>query len=263
MKNFGNFLFFLIILIKFTINCDAYETKFIAHAGGAINGNVYTDSIKAVKNSINNNFKYIEIDLRKTSDNYLFGFHDWNSLLIKENIATHKLILNYKEKFEKKNLSKSDLIYLNLHLQYPLILETEIIDIFTNNNSIFLVTDKIQDFKLLETKFNSFRNRVYVEISSIKNYIFSLFYNIENRIFFTDLDFFDRLFINIFNIKNIVFDKKVVQNVEVVKTLIKYKKEKKGLFVYTINNQEELKNIQKILGLNLFVYTDFLKPNSN
>lgn len=49
----------------------------IAHAGGAIDGNAYTNSLEATRLSIDNGFSLIELDFSKTSDGVWFATHDW------------------------------------------------------------------------------------------------------------------------------------------------------------------------------------------
>ena len=58
-------------------NDELAKQHLIAHAGAAIDGNIYTNSREAVENSIKNGRKYIEIDLIKTSDGYYVAAHDW------------------------------------------------------------------------------------------------------------------------------------------------------------------------------------------
>lgn len=51
------------------------QEYFIAHAGGEIDGFSYTNSVEAVINSINNEFKYIELDISLTTDSQLVCMH--------------------------------------------------------------------------------------------------------------------------------------------------------------------------------------------
>lgn len=49
----------------------------IAHAGGAIDGNPYTNSSEALLLSIKGGFRLIEVDFSKTSDGFWIAAHDW------------------------------------------------------------------------------------------------------------------------------------------------------------------------------------------
>lgn len=65
---------------------------FIAHAGGPISKNIYTNSKESVLNSLKNGFKYIELDLLITKDNHIIAAHDWS--FINENQNNTPLTLN-------------------------------------------------------------------------------------------------------------------------------------------------------------------------
>ena len=49
----------------------------IAHAGGGINGETYTNSLEALSENYKKGFKYFEIDFSFTKDNHLVCLHDW------------------------------------------------------------------------------------------------------------------------------------------------------------------------------------------
>ncbi|MFQ5560780.1 MAG: sulfatase-like hydrolase/transferase, partial [Nitrospinota bacterium] len=51
--------------------------RFIAHAGGGIDGYTYTNSLESLNASYDRGFRIFEIDFRKTSDGYYVGAHDW------------------------------------------------------------------------------------------------------------------------------------------------------------------------------------------
>lgn len=53
------------------------EIHRIAHAGGAINSNTYTNSYDALDYNLKNGFKYFELDFLFTSDGQLVCAHDW------------------------------------------------------------------------------------------------------------------------------------------------------------------------------------------
>lgn len=65
-----------------TANCIASENDFnpqrIAHAGGGINGETYTNSYEALDLNKKKGFLYFEIDFSFTRDDKLVCIHDWN-----------------------------------------------------------------------------------------------------------------------------------------------------------------------------------------
>lgn len=61
------------------INVNASDSKrFIAHAGGEIDGHKYTNSLEAMDYHYNKGFRLFELDIIKTSDEVYVAAHDWN-----------------------------------------------------------------------------------------------------------------------------------------------------------------------------------------
>lgn len=59
---------------------DSYSAdarRFIAHAGGAIEGHTYTNSLEAMNLSYKKGFRLFELDIIKTADNSFVAAHDW------------------------------------------------------------------------------------------------------------------------------------------------------------------------------------------
>lgn len=54
-----------------------YDYNVIAHAGGGIDGHIYTDSLEAINHSYANGTRLFDIDLRFTSDFEIVLRHDW------------------------------------------------------------------------------------------------------------------------------------------------------------------------------------------
>ena len=59
---------------------DGEHPKLIAHAGGAVYGYRLTNSLDALNHSYEEGFRFIEVDLNKTSDGELVLIHDWDSV---------------------------------------------------------------------------------------------------------------------------------------------------------------------------------------
>lgn len=53
------------------------NNRFIAHAGGMIDGHKYTNSLEAMDRNYKNGFRLFELDISKTSDNIYVAAHDW------------------------------------------------------------------------------------------------------------------------------------------------------------------------------------------
>ena len=62
-------------------HAEAYSTdtsRFIAHAGGLIDGHTYTNSLEALNNSYRKGFRLFELDIIKTTDGKYVAAHDWD-----------------------------------------------------------------------------------------------------------------------------------------------------------------------------------------
>jgi len=258
MRHFGSIFLFLLI---FFYQSNSFSKKiYIAHAGGSYDGFIYTNSINAIKESISKNFKYIEIDLNLSSDNNFFGLHNWNDLEKIEYLNQSK-IKKLKKKHQLNEIKIDDIENFNKNSKIDIITEKRLVKILKNYPEITIITDKTQNFDKLEKLSQILKNDVYVEISNKQNYIKSLFYNLDKRLFYSSLGKIDQIFIKLLNIENIVVSKNLFYD-EKKKILISnlIKDDKITLYIFTINEKSELNIFNDIS--NFYIYTDFLKPHS-
>ncbi|MDR1719462.1 MAG: hypothetical protein LBR67_04985 [Dysgonamonadaceae bacterium] len=138
------------------------EPILIAHAGGEIEGHIYTNSVEAVIQSISNQYKFIELDLRKTADNHIVALHDWKRF--------HKFS-GYEGKSERLELSqcKQRVLFDKFH---PATAE-DINKLFIGSGC-FLVTDKIRDYDLLNSEIQISKDSMLVECFSYHSYLRAL-----------------------------------------------------------------------------------------
>lgn len=139
--------------------------SFIAHAGGNINGHIYTNSREAVENSLKNGFKFIEIDFLVTSDGHLVAIHDWESFRRITGVYMNTSI-NLKE---LKNL--------HIYNRYHVLSGKDISEIMKSNANMLLITDKIKNISLL-VKEIPFKERIFVEVFNRFDYIKCLWYGV-------------------------------------------------------------------------------------
>jgi len=59
---------------------DTQPPRLIAHAGGAVFGYRYTNSMEALDQAYENGFRHIELDFEQTSDGKYVLIHDWDSM---------------------------------------------------------------------------------------------------------------------------------------------------------------------------------------
>ena len=55
------------------------KRRFIAHAGGAVNGKTYTNSLEALNSSYEKGFRFFELDILRSADQCFLAAHDWPS----------------------------------------------------------------------------------------------------------------------------------------------------------------------------------------
>ena len=140
--------------------------------------------------------------------------------------------------------------------KYTLLKEDQIIEIFENNKELILVTDKIDNYKLIYKKFK-FQDRLIVEVFTIKDYFRAKFNGVKNPMFlFTD-GRRNILYSILFNIKLISIS---TANVKKYENFLNYLyKNKVSIFSFSSNS---LEFNQKYIGKSITgVYTDFWSIN--
>jgi hypothetical protein len=138
---------FLVVLLSSCCkenNCSdvdepPYWEHFIAHAGGAIDGDLYTNCLEALDLSYSKGCKLFELDLVLTTDGKIVAQHDPPGITEAEFMA-------------RPILGK----YTPLNME-------AINRWFQNHPDAILVTDKISDPQMIFDQF-SFRNRVIMEL---------------------------------------------------------------------------------------------------
>jgi hypothetical protein len=129
--------------------------RFIAHAGGAIDGITYTNSIEAMDLAYKKGFRLIELDIIKTRDGHFVGSHDWGFWQketgyegeIPPDLETFK-----QYKFQGKyHLPAMDMIN----------------DWFRKHPDAILVTDKVNDPEAFVAGFID-RDRLMMELFSLE-----------------------------------------------------------------------------------------------
>lgn len=122
---------------------------FIAHAGGVISNNTYTNSKESVLKSLQNGFKYIELDLLITKDDHIIAAHDWSFITNKHNNDIQLTLNEVINVYKNKNIT--------------LLTGKDIHELMLKNKNWILITDKIRDFSLLEREI-PLKNRIIVEV---------------------------------------------------------------------------------------------------
>ncbi len=136
---------------------EIIKDHWIAHGGG-VGEFHYTNCAEAVKDSLDKGFTYIEIDLAITTDGHLVGAHTWREL---------KALLG-SEELSDAPMSRADIEALRPRWRRTPLFADDICRILQEHPEMVLVTDKVQNFKLLKQQI-PFADRMIVEAFSTHN----------------------------------------------------------------------------------------------
>ena len=139
------------------VSCDRKPIKYIAHAGGRIDGYTYTNSLEAVNHAIECGIEVVELDLCLTKDSVLVAAHDWPHF--------HK-ISGYVG--DTMPIMAADFCNRRIFGKYHPLTKEMIDSLMQQYPSLCLMTDKISDPNVL-CQFQ-YRERIMVEAFSIDDY---------------------------------------------------------------------------------------------
>lgn len=138
---------------KETYDFEPSVDRYIAHAGGEVNGHAYTNTKQALDQNYAKGFRLFELDIIKTSDGKLVAAHDWNmwSRFTEYQGALPPTLAEFK-----KHTIYGD--YTTLDMQ-------GINDWFAAHPDAILVTDKLSDPIAFAEKFVD-KDRLIMELFS-------------------------------------------------------------------------------------------------
>lgn len=219
----------------------------IAHAGGAIDSFIYTNSKEALENAIKNEYKFIELDLVVTNDNNIAAAHSFQDF---NEFTGHTPIDSAISSVDFKNRR----LFGYLH---PLLSE-DINKLFSMNKDVLLVTDKIRDFDLINESLDIERERMLVEVFTYTSYAEAL----RKGIKYPMLSIWNEELLN--HYMRYIYLRKVRMIViphDLVYTcpdkLKKLHEKGVAIFVYAINNPSETNNKDFILKYGGKIVTGF------
>lgn len=139
----------------------AFDPLLIAHAGGAIDGNVYTNSREAMIAAEAAGYKYIEFDLHYTADSVLVATHSWSDFNEQTGFAEYGDSVPLAADFSSRRI----------YGKYTPLTAAEIDSFFRANEHLNLVTDKISNPDILERHFPALKERMVVEAFDYDDYV--------------------------------------------------------------------------------------------
>ena len=248
MKNFLQlFIISLLLSCSTQERSEDFSFEYIAHAGGAIDNCVYTNSREAMEQALANGFRFVEFDLLFTSDSILVAAHSWSE---------------FNEMTDSAHLGNavplySDFSSRKIYGKYTPLSAREINDFFEQHDSLFLVTDKMSQPELLQEYFPNLNERMVVEAFSFQHYCrlkshgyYRVFYScmaddIMSTLLSTSIDEIEWMALHTSAFDNYLF--KLVNH---------FKQFNVALF--TVNDLEDIP--LEYRGMVKMVYTDFLWP---
>ncbi|WP_163336844.1 sulfatase-like hydrolase/transferase [Desulfopila sp. IMCC35008] len=132
----------------------ANPDRIIAHAGGAVDGHKYTNSLEALNVNYEKGFRKFELDIIKTSDGHFVAAHDWQFW---------KKITGYEGDLPPK---RDDFLKTKLLGKYTSLDITEINNWFDQHPDATLVTDKTNEPLQFSSKFVD-SSRLIMELFSV------------------------------------------------------------------------------------------------
>ena len=153
-------LLFLPLLFSCVTQETVLRAELIAHAGGEIDGNVYTNSFEALEQAVSRGYKYIELDLLLTSDSVLVAAHSWEEF---NNITGYG-------QWGDSVPTAAQFAESRIHNRYTPLTAQMINDFFSKHDSLYLVTDKVSDPTTLARNFPGLKQRMVVEAFSYAHY---------------------------------------------------------------------------------------------
>ena len=139
---------------------NEFALQLIAHAGGAIDSCVYTNSREAMQQAFAKGYRFIEFDLLFTSDSVLVAAHSWDEF---------NRMTGFGHMGDSAP-SYSDFASRKICGRYTPLSAAEINIFFERNDSLYLVTDKISDPDVLQSYFPQLKERMVVEAFSFQHY---------------------------------------------------------------------------------------------
>jgi glycerophosphoryl diester phosphodiesterase len=137
------------------ITFESSIDRYIAHAGGQVEGIKYTDSKEALDYNYAQGFRLFELDIIETSDGHFVAAHDWNHWK-KETNFQGKVPVSLTE-FKKHKIRKK---YTSLDM-------SAISQWFSQHPDALLISDKVNRPKEFAQQFVD-KNRLVMELFSLK-----------------------------------------------------------------------------------------------
>lgn len=167
-----------------------FSNKVMAHALGGYDGNIYNNTEEALQNSIQNGFKFIEVDMTLTSDNKLVCTHGFDAAsCVKTGVKQYNEVPTYKQFMTTKLHEKYKAIKVSTLIKYmkkypDLLLEIDLKDQDAEHTKI-MISELIKlchnDAAILDRILLQFYNKDnYEVIDSVYHFKYYQYFTVKN-----------------------------------------------------------------------------------
>jgi len=148
-------------------NLSSYQKTYIAHSGGAISGNTYTNCYNSIKNSYDLGIRLMELDIEFTKDDIPVMIHSWDGFQYKY-LGIQRDIIPTFEEFMNATM-------INGYTQ--LSLESTIDYMKSDFKEMFLITDTKNDNKkllsLIKENYSDIQDRIIPQVYNQSEYFYA------------------------------------------------------------------------------------------
>ena len=154
-------LFLLPLFLSCVTQGRVERAVFVAHAGGAIDSCLYTNSREALELAAKNGYRFVELDLQFTSDSVMVAAHSWSEFNAMTGYAHWGDSVPSFSEFSSRRI----------YDRYSPLSAHEINTFFEQHPELYLVTDKVSSPELLASYFPNLKERMVVEAFSYQDYL--------------------------------------------------------------------------------------------
>lgn len=130
----------------------------------------YTNSKEALLQSIKEGFKFIELDLALNAQGEIFAAHDYKHFYKITNALPKDFNADMLNHIAFVPPSKDYIKNAKIYERFTPLALQDINAIFRANPSVYLVTDKLNDFNAMANQLDFGKDRILIEVFSIKAY---------------------------------------------------------------------------------------------
>lgn len=275
MKNFLRKLTTAVFLITLTGQTIVWasdgsiwyeDNRVVAHALGAIEGRIETNSKEAFINAYENGYKVMEADFTLTSDGMLVVRHDFNQ---DSYFRLEQVVQNGNTQMDS-NRYKNE----KINFKYTPLTAGDLIQLLNQYEDVFLITDsKYTDAATVEKEFNVLINTAKsLGMTQVLDRFVIQIYNQDMYKVIKDIYPFDNWIFTLYQLQNPDYDSigqfcldneidVVTMNYEIAEAGNIKKLTDRGLKVYT-HTVNRLLDYKKLLSVGCYgIYTDIIQPH--